>query len=51
MQRRIYRLYNELRLIERTLQRSTDPDERARMLARFEDLERRVQELKMPQSW
>jgi len=51
MQRRIYRLYSELRLIERALQRSTDHDERARMLARFEDLERRVLELKMPQSF
>jgi len=51
MQRRIYRLYSELRLIERALQRSTDHDERVRMLARFEDLERRVLELKMPQSF
>lgn len=51
MQRRIYRLYNELRLIDRTLQRSTDPAERAQMLARFEELERRVHELKMPQSF
>jgi TRAP transporter TAXI family solute receptor len=51
MQRRIYRLYGELRLIERTLHRSTDSDERARMRARFEDLERRVLELKMPQSF
>ena len=51
MQRRIYRLYGELRLIEHTLHRSTDPDERAQMLRRFEDLQRRVVELKMPQSF
>jgi hypothetical protein len=51
MQRRIYKLYGELRLIDRSLQRSADPEERARMLVRFEDLERRVHELKMPQSF
>lgn len=51
MQRRIYRLYGELRLIERTLQNSTDSGERARMLARFAELERRVLEVKVPRSF
>jgi TRAP-type uncharacterized transport system substrate-binding protein len=51
MQRRIFRLYGELRLIERTLRRSKDPEERAQMLARMEELERQVLDLKMPQSF
>ena len=51
MQRRIFRLYGELRLIERTLRRSKDPEERARTLARIEELERQVLDLKMPQSF
>ncbi len=51
MQRRIYRLYGELRLIERMLHTSRDPGERAQMLARFQDLERHVLELKLPQSF
>jgi hypothetical protein len=42
MQRRIYRLYGELRLLENDLADCTDPDERARLLARIEDLDRRV---------
>ncbi|HXI76343.1 MAG TPA: TAXI family TRAP transporter solute-binding subunit, partial [Steroidobacteraceae bacterium] len=51
MQRRIFRLYGELRLIERTLRRSKDPEERAQMLARMQELERQVLDLKMPQSF
>ena len=51
MQRRIFRLYGELRLIERTLLQSKDPGERAQMLARFQELERQVLDLKMPQSF
>jgi TRAP-type uncharacterized transport system substrate-binding protein len=51
MQRRIFRLYGELRLIERTLLQSKDPGERAQMLARFKELERQVLDLKMPQSF
>ena len=51
MQRRIFRLYGELRLIERTLHRTADPAERARMLARFQELERHVLELKVPTSF
>ena len=51
MQRRIFRLYGELRLIERTLLESKDPDERAQMLARFQELERQVLDLKLPQSF
>jgi len=51
MQRRIYRVYGELRLIERTLRRSTDPEERARMIARIEELESRALEVKVPRSF
>lgn len=51
MQRRIYRLYGELRLLENDLADCTDPDERARLLARIEDLDRRVLHLKMPRSF
>jgi hypothetical protein len=51
MQRRIFRLYGELRLIERTLLQSKNPDERAQMLTRFEELERQVLDLKVPQSF
>jgi len=51
MQRRIFRLYGELRLIERTLRRSKDPEERAQMLARMQELECQVLDLKMPQSF
>lgn len=51
MQRRIFRLYGELRLIERTLLQSKDPGERAQMLTRFQQLERQVLDLKMPQSF
>jgi TRAP-type uncharacterized transport system substrate-binding protein len=51
MQRRIYRLYGELRLIEDTLHRSTDPAERAQMIARIDELERRVLEVKLPSSF
>jgi TRAP-type uncharacterized transport system substrate-binding protein len=51
MQRRIYRLYGELRLIERTLQNSVDPQERARSIARFHELERRVMNVKVPKSF
>jgi TRAP-type uncharacterized transport system substrate-binding protein len=51
MQRRIFRLYGELRLIERTLLQSKDPGERAQMLARFRELERQVLDLKVPQSF
>ena len=51
MQRRIFRLYGELRLIERTLRRAKDPEERARMLARIEELEHQVLDLKLPKSF
>lgn len=51
MQRRIYRLYRELLFIERTLQQTTDPGERARLIARIEDLNRRVLALRMPRSF
>jgi hypothetical protein len=51
MQRRIFRLYSELRLIERTLRGSSDPTVRAQMRARIEALERRAAELKIPISF
>jgi hypothetical protein len=51
MQRRVNRLYGELRLLERDVVRSTDPEERARMVAHIETLERRVIELKVPTSF
>ncbi len=51
MQRRIYRLYRELLSIERTLQQTTDPTERAQLIARIEDLNHRVLGLKMPRSF
>ena len=51
MERRIYRVYGELRLIERSLHRTTNPAERAQMLARFQELERHVLELKIPTSF
>jgi TRAP-type uncharacterized transport system substrate-binding protein len=51
MENRIYRFYGELGFIEGALRRSTDPEERAQMLARIEELERRALELDMPRSY
>lgn len=51
MQRRVFRLYGELRLLETALGRCEDPDERARLVGSIGDLERRVFELKMPRSF
>jgi TRAP-type uncharacterized transport system substrate-binding protein len=53
MENRIYRIYGELDFIEGELRRSTDADaeERARILARIEELERRALELDMPSSY
>jgi TRAP-type uncharacterized transport system substrate-binding protein len=50
-QRRIYRLYRQLKLMEHALRASTDPAERAQMIAQIEDFERRVLELKMPRAF
>jgi TRAP-type uncharacterized transport system substrate-binding protein len=51
MQRRVFRFYGELRLLETALGRCNDRDERERVMGRIEDLERRVFELKMPRSF
>ena len=51
MENRLYRLYGELGFIEGALQRSTDAEQRAQMLARVEQLERRAIELDMPSSY
>lgn len=51
MQRRVFRFYGELRLLETELSRCDDPDERARVVGRIADLERRVFELRMPRSF
>ena len=51
MENRIYRFYGELEFIEGALRRSTDAEERAQMLARVEELERRALELDMPSSY
>jgi TRAP-type uncharacterized transport system substrate-binding protein len=53
MENRIYRFYGELEFIEGKLRRSTDtdPEQRAQMLARIEELERRALELDMPSSY
>lgn len=51
MQRRVFRFYGELRLLETDLSRCDDLDERARVAGRIADLERRVFELRMPRSF
>lgn len=51
MQRRVFRYYGELRLLETALTRSNDLGEREQVIGRIEDLERRVFELKMPRSF
>jgi TRAP-type uncharacterized transport system substrate-binding protein len=51
MENRLYRFYGELGFIEGALQRTTDAKERAQMLARVEELERRAIELDMPSSY
>jgi len=51
MQRRINRLYVELRLLEGAVARSGTSDERAQIVGRIEDLERRVLELRLPRSF
>ena len=51
MQRRIFRLYGELRFLEGELRRSKDSAERALILSRIENLERRVLELRLPRSF
>lgn len=51
MQRRIFRLYGELRFLEGDLSRCKDQDERARIVIEIKDLERRVFELKLPRAF
>jgi hypothetical protein len=51
MQRRVFRFYGELRLLETALGRCNDRDERERVIGQIADLERRVFELKMPRSF
>lgn len=51
MQRRIYRFYGELRFLEGELGRCKELHERTQIVARIEDLERRVLQLKMPRSF
>ncbi len=51
MQRRIIRLYGELRLMERVLRTSTDPAVRAQLAPRIQELEARALELKLPKSF
>jgi TRAP-type uncharacterized transport system substrate-binding protein len=51
MENRLYRFYGELGFIEGALQKCTDAQERAQMLARVEELERRAIALEMPRSY
>jgi TRAP-type uncharacterized transport system substrate-binding protein len=51
MQRRIYQCYGELRVIEDALRHGPDAEQRARLVARAEELERRVLKLRMPRSF
>jgi hypothetical protein len=51
MQRRIFRLYGELRLMERTLQTTASAEDRARIRQQIEALERRVFDLNLPRSF
>jgi TRAP-type uncharacterized transport system substrate-binding protein len=51
MENRLYRFYGELGFIERALQNCTDAEQRAQMLARVEELERRAIELHMPSAY
>jgi TRAP-type uncharacterized transport system substrate-binding protein len=51
MQRRIYRLYGELRFLEVEMVQCKDASERDQIVLRMEELERRVLQLKMPRSF
>ena len=51
MQRRIYRLYGELRILEGSLRDAGNGEDRARLVSRVEDLERRVLDLHVPRSF
>jgi TRAP-type uncharacterized transport system substrate-binding protein len=51
MENRLYRFYGELAFIEGELKRCTDAKERAQMLARVEELERRAIALDMPSAY
>jgi len=51
MQRRIYRLCGELRILEAMLLETKNADSRAKLAARVEGLERRVLELRVPRSF
>ena len=51
LENRLFRLYGELGRIESALQRSADADERALLLTRVGELERRAIELAMPSSY
>jgi TRAP-type uncharacterized transport system substrate-binding protein len=51
MQRRVFRYYGELRLLETELARCNEQTEREQVIGKIEDLERRVFELKMPRSF
>jgi TRAP-type uncharacterized transport system substrate-binding protein len=51
MQRRLTRLYGELRAIERIVRTDTSSEVQARMLARINELERRAVELRVPKSF
>jgi len=51
MENRLYRFYGELGFIEAALQRCTDAEERAQLLARLEELEGRAIALDMPSAY
>jgi hypothetical protein len=51
MQRRVFRLYGALRVLEGALGRCKDPDERVQIVSEIDALERRVLELKVPESF
>ncbi len=51
VRRRVYRWYKDLQVIEEEAQNSASPDERARILARLEEVEREVGKLSVPAAY
>jgi len=51
MQRRIYRFYGELRFLQDAVIHSKSPAQRARLITRIDNLERRVADLHLPRAF
>ena len=51
MQHRVYRLYGELKMLERALIEAPDGPDRDRMMKRFDELERDAMNLKLPDAY